>query len=385
MRIQQLDINQVRNLKTARLAFGPHFNLILGPNGSGKTSLLEAIYVLGLGRSFRASKIQEVITLERAELSVSAQVEPPAAQGFGGCIRVGIEKTRRGETRVRLAEESGVSISDLVELLPTQLLNAESFQILEAGPQCRREFIDWGVFHVEQEFKLVWRRFKRALAQRNALLKQKNQSLRAITAWDQELVASGEAITVYRRAYLKAWLPLFLDVLNENMGINLTVECHYKQGWPELSTYEEALVSGGEQDKHYGSTSYGPHRADIQLKVLGTSAKSLLSRGQAKLFICAMLIARARLLKEEKGSAGIFLMDDLTSELDAGSCARLINALNQLDTQVFITGIEDGIHLLPSLQGVETRFFSVSHGVVMPKESLKDQEKVETQPENALV
>ena len=166
----------------------PRINILHGDNGSGKTSLLEAIHLLGMARSFRSTRLNPVISHEQGSCTVFGQVELGEEQSSA----LGISRDRSGEIRIRINGQSVRSAAELAETLPLQLINPDSFRLLEGAPKLRRQFLDWGVFHVEPRFLQAWQRLQQALRQRNSWLRHGTLDAASQAAW---LPSSGIDIT----------------------------------------------------------------------------------------------------------------------------------------------------------------------------------------------
>lgn len=148
MSLTRVSVTAVRNLHPVTLSL-PRINILYGDNGSGKTSVLEAIHLLGLARSFRSARLQPVIQYEEAACTVFGQVM--LANGIAS--NLGISRERQGEFTIRIDGQNARSAAQLAETLPLQLINPDSFRLLEGAPKIRRQFLDWGVFHVEPRFR----------------------------------------------------------------------------------------------------------------------------------------------------------------------------------------------------------------------------------------
>jgi len=341
MQLNSLSISSLRNLQSLHLDLHPHFNIVCGENGSGKTSLLEAIHLLATGRSFRATQARQVISFGKNACVVSGLVQPSVDVNNGSAIRMGVERLQNGGINMRVAEQDCHSIAELAKYLPLQLINSESYEILEASPKYRRQFLDWILFHVEQGFYPVWQRFKRALQQRNAALKKGRAcSHQEVKVWDNELITTGLEIDRYRKSIINELTPFFAEVIGGLLKIKGEIHLQYLCGWNEERDLSEALNRSFERDMAFGHTTVGPHRAEIEFFIEGVLAKTVLSRGQSKLFICALLMARATLLARRNGRRCLFLIDDLGAELDAEASAHLLDALFGLGSQVVVTCID---------------------------------------------
>jgi len=369
MWLHDVSITKVRNLHTTTLPFHPTFNMFFGHNGSGKTSLLEAVYLLGMGRSFRVQQARHVIRFDQRSCVVSAVLHRLVADKTV-VTRFGVERFCSGEVKVRLSGKPCRSVSQLTRVLPLQLLNTDSFQVLCSGPHHRRQFLDWGLFHVEPSFFSVWRQFRRVLQQRNAELKrfslrraQKNAEMGA-RLWDHELSKVVEPIDAYRRCYLDRFVPVLQRLMVSLLNFKDEVVVHYKRGWRENVDFQGALEESMLMDAACGYTSKGPHRAEIEFLINKRPVEHVFSRGQLKLFVCAMFVARAHLLKASLGDAGIILVDDLSAELDPISSRAFVDALVPLQTQVFMTGISKE-PLVQLMKEHERALFHVEQGRVV--------------------
>jgi DNA replication and repair protein RecF len=354
--LNQLILSNIRNLGDLDLSFGPQFNVFVGANGSGKTSLLEAIYLLGVGRSFRARSIRQIISFGSEQCLIRAKVGSHD-ENEQSSIWLAVERTLAGDPQYKIGGQLEKSAAELTKALPVQLIDVNSHLLLEGGPNNRRQFIDWGVFHVEHSFLQNWRLMRRALEQRNMALKQR-QTPAAV--WDEAFVKYATLVDTARNEYIQRFSKIFLLMLQDMLGLT-TVELQYNRGWSREQELQAALEDSKYVDLAHGYTHRGPQRADLEIVLGGKLAKDVLSRGQIKIFVCIMLLARAKLLQDTRSS--VFLIDDLHAELDKNSCGLFIEAIKAMGCQVFITGI-DGASLLERLHDCAIRMFHVEHGVI---------------------
>ncbi|MGB8711639.1 MAG: DNA replication/repair protein RecF [Onishia taeanensis] len=356
MTLDRLAFMGLRNLVSLEMAPQPGINVIVGANGSGKTSLLEGIHILGMGRSFRTQQLKHAIDHGDQTMTLHGRLvgDPP--------LPVGIRRRRdQSELEMRMAGERVARVSQLVEALPLQLINPDAFRLLEGSPSSRREFLDWGVFHVEHDFLEAWRRVRRALKHRNALLRRDRIDGRSLDVWDHELAQWSERLDALRHAYMDAFLPVFEDTLAELLplpGLSL----RYSRGWDRQRTLAEVLRQGRESDSQMGFTQQGPQRADLKLRVQRRPAVEVLSRGQQKLVVSALKLAQGRLLEMSTGRTCIYLIDDLPAELDANHRRVFCRWLERMECQVFITTVDPDV-----LSGVwqsttPVAMFHVEHG-----------------------
>lgn len=331
MSLQKLDIYNVRNIQRATLKPSSALNFIYGANGSGKSALLEAIFILGRAASFRTTNIKNIICNHAQELTVSGQ----ALQKNGLYTHLGIQFSVNARScDIHVGQENKQKRAALAYALPIQIIHPLSYQLLDGSSTFRREFMDWGIFNHNTQFLSLWRRYKKILAHRNALLKSK--SLRQIQAWDAELVAHAIPIAQFRSQYIQDLQPVFLTICRQflNIGdVNLTASA----GWNEEMALQQVLLNDVDKDCRHGFTQHGAHRGDFYVLTNHKPAKDYVSRGQLKLLVLALKLAQVQLLQQKFSKIGCILIDDLAAELDLASRAKLLHYLSAMDCQAFLT------------------------------------------------
>lgn len=359
MSISRLSVTSLRNLSSIELFPINGVNLIVGSNGSGKTSLLEAIYLLGSGRSFKTNRSSIFIQKGETKSVVFGEVN---ALTTLSPVSVGVSKTLDGAHQIKVAGERVLSSATLFELLPIQLIEPDTFKLLSAGPTYRRHFVDWGVFHVEHNFFDVWKRLNRVLKQRNKLLRRGKIERSVLQVWDDELVLYGEQLTTQRKEYVDRLKPIFEQVITELAGEDLPgIEIDFYQGWSAKASLKQLLNNSFDIDVKRGFTQYGPQRADLKVKYQEVNAVDILSRGQQKLVICALKIAQGALFCRYTGRTCIYLLDDLAAELDARYREKLCALLSKLDCQLFITSVDEEL-FSSSWSSSNVKVFHVKQG-----------------------
>jgi len=355
VRLVKLKVNALRCLENVSLDLSPGLNAFIGPNGAGKTSLLEAAFILSHGRSFRSGSRDALIRRGARALEVFAEV----LHGGGQLDRLGMGKDGPNwQARVNF---EACSVTELLGRCAVVSFDPGSHALISGGAEERRRFLDWGVFHVEHAFLAVWRRYQRALRQRNSLLRTRQLDKALFEPWEYELDESAARIDDLRRAYLGRLLPLVTRATRSLLPELGEVMLRYRPGWSEHGTLGEQLVAQRERDLLKGHTTIGPHRADWQITFEHAPLREHLSRGQEKLTALACLLAQAELFADERGEWPIVCVDDLASELDRAHQASLIEQLHLAGAQVLVSGTE-----LPVSLDSQALVFHVEQGATTP-------------------
>jgi DNA replication and repair protein RecF len=372
MGLIQLQISNVRNLHAVKLQDLRQVNVFYGPNGAGKTSILEAVQLLGMGRSFRGTSVKPLISHERTSCTVFGTLRTTTSAGSQN-LSLGVSRGMAGEVEIKVAGTAVRSAAELAEYMPLQAINADSFDLLSGAPQSRRQYLDWGVFHVEHRFFEQWHRFQRCIKQRNKLLRHGKINSAELKVWTKDLVMAGEQISEYRQAYFDRLKPRFSALLDVLAPAIEGLEVRYRRGWDKAIGYEEALIATQEVDKERGYTHVGPQRADIKVTIRGRPAAETLSRGQQKLVVCALKLTQGQLMAERGGEPCTYLLDDLPSELDKTHSKLVCEFLSEMNAQVFVTSIEKESISDMWPPGDDIAVFHVEHGVVSLNSNPADQ------------
>ena len=353
MIFRELRVQKLRVLDDFSVELREGWTAFVGPNGAGKSSILEAVYLLSHGRSFRPGARDSLSQLGSSGFSVFGVL----AGADGSERRLGLARTEgRLETRV-----DGVvsGISGLVRSCAVVCFEPGSHELINGVAEERRRYLDWGVFHVEHSFLVYWRRYQRALRQRNAALREGAQAA-GLEPWEIEMVESGTYISEMRLAYVDRLRPVLDEILGEFLGELGQVSLGLHPGWKEGLSLAEALHEGRGTDSERGFTGRGPHRADWSISFERAPRREHLSRGQEKLCALALVLAQARLYAEQCSECPVLCLDDLASELDREHQARVIDLARGSGAQVLLTGTELPVGLDTAEQAVTV--FHVEHG-----------------------
>lgn len=369
MSVVKLTTQNFRNLTTASILLHPQLNFILGDNGSGKSSLLEAVFFIGHGKSFRTSKVEHLACYDNDEFVVSVKDNNDLQFGLSKDINLGL-------TNIRINGERHSRLSELAKNIAVQIVTPESFKLFFGGPKERRRFIDLGMFHVKHDFSKQWREFSRVLKQRNACIRTSTEKS-ILYYWTNIFCDLSVKVALVRQEYvsdliveLKVWLEILLPDLVDKVTVQ------YLQGWSQSKSLPDILSSNEEREKTYGYSLYGAHKFDVKFLLGKQVIDTQLSRGQQKLFLLALTFAQAKLIAKVNRVKPILLIDDIGAELDVNSRLSLSKAIDILDCQVIITAIEESV-LNPFLSlsqdcdikvnSGKYKMFHVEHGKVVEK------------------
>jgi DNA replication and repair protein RecF len=355
MRIDHLDITNLRIFERAEFSPGPGINWISGGNGAGKTSILEAVYMLGRGRSFRRARVDPVVRTGASSIQLVAR----GVRSNGGEWTIGLERSAAGAL-LRMNQENVKRMSDIARVFPMQVIAPNTYEILERGPSYRRRMVDWAVFHVEHGYREAYTQFERALRQRNAALRQGDASFQV---WDSELARTGQQIHQARVRLIDCLRNEFLR-LGNGAESSEPIKLEYRQGWEAEQSLFGALDAAVASDRRRGFTHSGPHKADLLLTKRGKPVAEALSRGELKRLVVRLQLAIGSAIEGLTGERSIMLVDDLPAELDRSNREWALKLIVSAGCQTFITAIEMPDTSL--LANARARMFHVEHGSITP-------------------
>jgi DNA replication and repair protein RecF len=364
MLIQRLQVQNVRNLSRVSLDALQPINVFYGTNGSGKTSLLEAVHLLLMGRTFRHAQFKPLLTEGQEECVVFGELLTEDARK----LALGLSRRQDGKPIIRLDAARLQTLAELVQIAPVQVLNTDTFEMLTGGPGQRREYLDWGLFHVEPRFFPIWRLAQRALKQRNSLIRHGKIDHDQLWLWSREYARYGEQLDALRDGYFAELLPRCRRIVSDlSPVVGDRLEVAYFRGWAKDHALEALLIEGIDRDLQQGFTRSGPHRADLRITIGANAAAEILSRGQLKIVVAGFYLAQAELLRDRSDKRSIFLIDDLAAELDDYHRRQFCAQLQRLNLQVLTTCIERD-ELADCWHGSEQlAMFHVEQGQIFPE------------------
>ena len=359
MFLESITTNNFRNLEPGKINLSKDLTIISGNNAAGKSSVIEAIVFLLSGRSFRTTKQPTLITHNTEVLSAFGQ--------FSSGLRVGVGFNRvENKKIIKINGEIIQSLSKIASIYPVQILCPESYHLVDSGPSERRKYLDWLLFHVEHNYHKEWASFNKLLKQRNRCLKEQQykRNSTVLDVWDIQFVRYAEAITNKRTNILLRLKPLILKILN-SLSFESVKDLSFSYYSGYTGSLKERLHESRERDIAVGSTQYGPHKADLKIKVNGRMVKEVLSRGQKKILINGLFISQTQQLKSETSKDSLFIIDDFSSELDESNQASLLSALRaQQNVQIILSCLHPAM-LKPLVKGYNNvNMFHVEHGKI---------------------
>lgn len=368
MRIEELRIENFRNIRSALLTPGENVNILYGENAQGKTNLLEAIWLLTGQRSFRQNKETDFIQFGEQ----SAKITASFYQG-GRLQTAALTFSRSGAKAVKTAQLNEIPIqpSELTGKFCAVVFSPTELALVKEGPALRRAFLDSAISQVMPRYLSTMNSFQRVLTQRNALLYdlQRNPGMEELLeVWDRSFARAAYSIVHARSRYLRRIAPKAAEIYREISGgreaFSVGYQCSLGE-WEELSREEgeqrilSALHSSREEELKNGFTVIGPHRDDLNLMIGGVSARSFGSQGQQRTAALTLKLAECAVLEEVLGEKPILLLDDVLSELDKSRRDFLLSG--RLSGQLIITAcdrsglraLKDGVSML--IRGGEIR------------------------------
>lgn len=332
MLFTSLRVKNVRNIKSVNIEPNPGINLFTGPNGSGKTALLEAVHVLARARSFRTPRIKEVIQRKQELLQVSAEVLSSQQQKSP----TGIEKTY-GQTTIKFNGKAVKTVSEQAKNIPLVFVTPDSQVLITGSPKDRRHWLDWAMFHVEQEYIFLWRKYQTALRNRNNLLKDEGTDSQLLV-WEKIMIESAGKLSVYRQSFIEILQGFFEQALLDVFPAESKVELY--DGSPSKVSLEDYLFEGRVVDRKLGYTRFGPHKADLRFLNGDEQVSKVFSRGQIKRYVLALQVSLARSFEKLNKETPVLLIDEYSAELDEEARIEVLTQLKEYKGQVFLTAVE---------------------------------------------
>lgn len=350
MIVAWLSIENFRNHRATQLSLDETKTLIVGPNGHGKTNLLEAIAMLDGSGSFRGASAETLVRSGCDRAFVRAEVRRSRRTHL-----VEMEIAAAGRSRAQVNGQRVRSMRDLADVISTVVFCPADLSIAAGGPSVRRELLDDVLTTIDREYRATRLDFDRILRQRNNLLKQAGhrpdtEALATLDVWDAQLASVGDTMARRREALCTALTAPAQDAYGQLAGSAAHLELSYAAEW-RASSLAAALAQARDDDVRRGTTTVGPHRDDMTICLGGLPARTHASQGEQRSIALALRLAQHRYTAEVCGVEPVILLDDVFSELDEGRARRLVGCLPPAQTVVTSAtghvppGIEDHSHV----------------------------------------
>jgi recF protein len=341
MYLKKIELKNFRNYQEEKVEFHKKVNIITGKNAQGKTNLLEGLYILSLGKSFRTSKDSEMIGFDKEFCKVKGIALKEEKE-----LEVEIIVGNEGKI-IKIDGKKTAKNIDILENIYMVVFSPEDLKIVKEEPDKRRKFIDMELCQLKPVYYKNLARYKKILQQRNSLLKQTEVKDDIIAVWDESLAEYGAKVILERKRFIEKLNKISREISKSITNGKEAMELFYEANVKCRDTIEEqkesflkTLNKNLKNDIFRRSTTAGPHKDDLRICVEGIDIRHFGSQGQQRTAALSLKLAEIKLIKEETGFNPILLLDDVLSELDAERQNYLINSLDEV--QLFITTTEIG-------------------------------------------
>ena len=364
--LEEIQISDLRNIGNTHLKPSDSLNVLLGENGSGKSSFLEGIHILSTGRSFRSVELKHLIQFEKPAFMVRGRVKTEEVQFSAESVNVGFMFSDKKEKQVKINGEKIRNSSELARLLPMKFLSPLEGSLIEGAPSLRRRFIDWLMFHVEPSYLKHQKSFKSILSHRNSTLRKKDRGQEPY--WRSQFIDQSRLLAELTSTVFDQFTN-FINVEVEQLLGNIPLNITFYRGWRLDAELGDLLAQSLDNDFKTGGSRYGYQRADIKITVDGKPVSQVLSRGQMKILAIALHIAQIKFLKDVRNSNCVVLIDDIIAELDDQNVCAMIDKIIKTGNQCFVTSANIKLAELLKLNFSESyKLFHVEHGTIKEEE-----------------
>lgn len=329
-----------RNYKLLNIAFDENTNLIYGDNAQGKTNILEAIYVAATTKSHKGNKDREIIRFDCEESHIKAFID-----------KKGI--TYRIDMHLKKNKTKGIAINglpikkamDLFGIINIVLFSPEDLNIIKDGPAQRRRFVDMELCQLNKVYLYNLSNYNKVLNQRNKLLKDIHFGAKEDTLdiWDMQLVKYGSEVIKQRKIFIRELNKIVYDIHKKLSGGTEELVIEYEPCTDEKD-FEENIIRSREKDLRFKNTNYGPHKDDICFYINGNDIRKYGSQGQQRTSALSLKLAEIELVKKLINDSPILLLDDVLSELDSKRQNYLLDSINDVQTIITCTGVDDFVN-----------------------------------------
>ncbi|MBS1710622.1 MAG: DNA replication/repair protein RecF [Armatimonadetes bacterium] len=353
--LRGIEVSHYRNLQPAGLAFSPRFNILAGQNAQGKTSLLEAVYLLSSSQVLRGTRDVEAIQEGADGATVKGEIEP-------GTTAIAVELAAGKRKKASINGIALPRASDLIGRMPAVCFWSGDLALATGDPAFRRLMLDTEISQIYPGYLKAFGVYKRALQQRNALLKTAHERFvpnELFEGWEAQMASAGSQMRSYRMRWVEAIRPVAAQT-HAFMGLGEVLEVGYAVKEP--GDLADLYATARNREIARGASLFGPHRDDLDILIDGRPARQFGSQGQQRTAVISLKLAVQSAAQETLGFPPVLLLDDIFSDLDEGRRHRLVESAMGAGGQVFVTCTESG-QAGESLLG-HAKLFSVESGCV---------------------
>nr|WP_255589809.1 DNA replication and repair protein RecF [Marinicella sp. NBU2979] len=332
--MKRLKLSGFRCYSQAEIQFQQAINVFHGDNGAGKTSVLEAIYFISTGKSFRSNRTKNLINHQSEQLTVYAEF----ADNTGSKQQLGVSLNQQLKKTIRFNHDNINNQSTVAHTLPVVSIDPDSYLFLDKPPQFRRSFLDWLVFHVKPEYLGIWSKVARCQKQLNQLYKDKNTAL--LPQWEAQYIQYADQLNAMRQAVFNDLQPLIASKIKQFIPELSDMNTVYAQGWSTELCLQDLLDRDRSRHLLYGHLQGGIHKMDLKNQFGTTPAHERLSRGQKKIISIIYYLSFIELMSDALQRSPLLCLDDMDAELDARKTKILADFIQQGGHQVFISTVD---------------------------------------------
>ncbi len=330
--VGRLSIRDFRNLRSVDVELGPQLNVVSGDNGQGKTNLLEAVYALATSRSFRTSRLVELVTTGAETASVRGEIREDAD------VREQSLGLRRGLRAVRIDGKRPETLAAYAVRTPTVVFHPAAVALSSGGGSERRRLMDRIALYLAPAVLGDIESYGRALRARQRVLESRGDSAPDLDAWEDLIVRHGLSLGVARAEAVSRLAPAASRAYGRIGAWGATLDVRYERSAPaERDAFVSSLVANRRRDRARGSASVGPHRDDLALRLADAPVRGIASQGQHRAVVLALQLAEIDVVSSARGVHPILLLDDVSSELDPDRTAAFFAALCDAPSQIVLT------------------------------------------------
>ena len=362
MIIKSLKLKNYRNYELLNMAFDSRTNILYGDNAQGKTNILEALYLSGTTKSHRGTKDRDMIRFGEEESHIETIVEKNGVD-----FQIDMHLKKNSPKGIAVNKIPIRKASELFGLIHFVFFSPEDLSIIKEGPAGRRRFLDMELSQIDKGYLQQLIAYNKILNERNNLLKQINlypALIETLDGWDEQLLTAGQFLIKKREEFVQFLDEMMARIHSQLTGGKEQMKVEYEKN-VSAEEFREQLYSRRNKDISSGTTTAGPHRDDLRFKVGGIDIRKFGSQGQQRTAALSLKLSEIRLIEQVTGEKPILLLDDVLSELDAGRQSWLLESIQDIQTLISCTGLDDFVNSRISLDKV----FRVTEGRVQEEKT----------------